>query len=309
LRENQAIVNLDNLIHPLDSPDLARALTQFEYGDRLLGVNRMLHLPTNVLWTATGNNLTFKGDLPSRALLCRIDAQEERPEERLFEIADLPAYLRANRKRLVASCLTIMRAYRVAERPRQNVRPWGGFDHWSREIREPLIWLGCTDPCNTRELIIVSDPDRESAAEVLHAWQAAFGDRALLVREVVAAAQDGDGELKQALLMVAAKRDDSNQIDARRLGSWCSSKTGRVIDGLRLTPDRKIRRAQVWRVSCVSPVSPKPVVENGQTQAHSVAPGSQATEGACASPPFDRVEINSPNSQDSPGAEVEEGSL
>ena len=80
-------------------------------------MNRMLRLPTNVLWTATGNNLTFKSDLPSRALLCRIDAQEERPEERLFKIADLPAYLMTNRKRLVASCLTIMRAYRIAGRP------------------------------------------------------------------------------------------------------------------------------------------------------------------------------------------------
>ena len=258
LRENQAIINLDNITRPLDSPDLARAITQSEYADRLLGANITLRLPTNVLWTVTGNNLAFHGDLPSRTLVSRIDAETERPEERRFKIADLPAYLLINRKRLATAALTILRAYHVAGRPRQNVRPWGGFDHWSREIREPLVWLGLADPCATRERIIVNDPDRELTVEVLRAWRSAFDDHVILVREIVAAAQDGEHDaLKQALLMVAAKRDDSNQIDARRLGAWCSSKADRVIDGLRLAPDRKIRRAQGWRVSCVSSVSSK----------------------------------------------------
>jgi hypothetical protein len=72
------------------------------------------------------------------------------------------------------------------------------------------------DPCATREQIIVSDPDRESTAKVLRTWRAAFADRVMLAREIVAAARDGrHDDLKQALLMVAAHRDDSNQIDGR----------------------------------------------------------------------------------------------
>jgi hypothetical protein len=307
LREGQAIVNLDNVTRALDSADLARAITQSEYSDRLLGVNKMLRLPTNITWTATGNNLTFCGDLPSRVLVCRIDAETERPEERTFKITDLATHLAANRKQLVTAALTILRAHHVAGRPRQNVRPWGGFDQWSREIREPLAWLGLADPCATREQIVVSDPDRESTAEVLRAWQAAFADRAMLVREVVAAAQDGQHyELKQALLMVAAKRDESNQIDARRFGIWCASKADRIIDGLRLITDRKIRHARAWRVSCVSPVSSKPAGKNGETRTHSDAPAGQATESVSASPCFDQQKIDSPNSPDSHGDEVDE---
>ena len=145
---------------------------------------------------------------------------------------------------------------------------------------------------------------------MLGAWHVAFTDRVMLVREVVAAAQDGKhDELKQALLMVAAKRDDSNQIDARRLGAWCSSLTARVIDGLRLTSERKFRRAQGWRVSCVSSVSSKLAGENGQAHTHADAPSGQVTENVCASPAFDQPKINSPNSPDSPGVEIEEGSL
>ncbi len=307
LRENQAIINLDNITRPLDSPDLARAITQSEYADRLLGVNRMLHLPTNVLWTATGNNLTVQGDLPSRSLISRIDSEEERPEERVFKIADLPAHLLANRKRLVVAGLTILRAYHFAGRPRQDLRPWGGFDHWSREIREPLVWLGLADPCATRERIIVTDPDRELTTEVLRAWQNAFSDRVMLVREVIATAQDGEhDELKQTLLMVAAKKDDSNQIDARRLGFWCSSKAARVIDGLRLTPERKIRRAQGWRVSCVSSVSSKRAGPDGATD--TVSASDQAESDPASGFP-DQGGTNSRNSPDSPSAEIEEGSL
>jgi hypothetical protein len=310
LLEGQAIVNLDNITHSLDSPHLARAITQSLYSDRHLGVNEMLRLSTNILWTASGNNLTFRGDLPSRALISRIDAGVERPEERTFRIADLPTYLLANRKRLVAAVLTILRAYHVAGRPRQDILPWGGFDHWSREIREPLVWLGLPDPCATREQIIVSDPDRELTIEVLNTWQSVFGDRVMLAREIIAAVRDGNSdELKQVLLMIAAKRDDSNQIDARRLGAWCASKVDRVIGGLRLSIDRKIRHAQGWRVSCVSSVSLKAGGRNGETHTHSDTPVGRATESVSASPPLDRARTNSPNSPDSPDAEIEEGSL
>ena len=139
LRENQAVINLDNIIHDLDSPDLARAVTQSEYQDRLLGTNQNLRLPTNVTWTATGNNVVLRGDMPSRSLICRIDAGVERPEERVFRIVNLPSYLLLHRRRLVNDVLIILRAFHLAGRPAQNVRPLGGFDHWSREIREPLV--------------------------------------------------------------------------------------------------------------------------------------------------------------------------
>jgi hypothetical protein len=299
LHEGHLIINLDNITHPLGSPDLARALTQFEYADRLLGANRLLRMPTNVLWLATGNNLTFKDDLPSRTLLSRIDAEMERPEERIFNIADLPSYLIANRKRLVVASLTILRAYHVAGRPKQNVKPWGGFDQWSREIRESLVWLGLTDPCATRERIIASDPERELTAEVLRAWHAAFGDSVMLVREVIAAAE---GESKQALLMVAAMRDDSNQIDPRRLGNWCASTKDRVIDGLRLTVNGKIHQALAWRVtgSSASSGSSRPTGENGRTRTQPDAPAGQATECVCASSPFNRRGVKSPDSPNSP---------
>src|SRR5208283_4026396 len=114
LREGHLQTNLDNVTHPLDSPELVKAITQSLYRDRLLGVNQTLILPTNVMWTATGNNLTVKGDLSSRTLLCTINADVERPEEREFKIKNLAEYLAEHRRDLVPRVLTILRAWYIA---------------------------------------------------------------------------------------------------------------------------------------------------------------------------------------------------
>jgi len=195
LREGHAIVNLDNVEHPLGSPDLSRAITQPEYGDRVLGETRILRLPTNVLWTATGNNLTFRGDLAVRALVCRLDAKLERPEERMFTIADLKKYVAEHRRELVTAAIAIMRAYVVAGRPDQRLTPWGGFDEWSATIRAPLVWVGMSDPCATRQRVLEDDPDREQATALLSAWHNAFRERNVTVGEVLETAEN-DPDLK-----------------------------------------------------------------------------------------------------------------
>jgi hypothetical protein len=275
-------VNLDNVICPLDSPDLARAITQTEYADRLLCANKMLRLPTNLTWTATGNNLTFRGDMPSRALVCRIDAKLERPEERAFQIPDLTGYLLKHRKQIVTTALTILRAYHVAGRPRQDVRPWGGFDDWSHEVREPLVWLRLADPCATRERIIVNDPERDSARSILAAWSGAFSDRGMLVAEVI---REASPELKEQLLTVAGERNDRTKLDARRLGAWCASVEDRVFGDFTLRRDGSVRRAVTWAVSCVSSVSSKTAGPNRLTHTEpSPAKRSSLRKCVCVTP-------------------------
>jgi putative DNA primase/helicase len=233
LREGHAIVNLDNIDRPLYSPDLSRAITQGEYQDRILGENKTIRVPTNLLWTATGNNLLFCGDLAVRALLCRLDAKAERPEERHFGIDNLKAYMMEHRRQWVAAALTILRAYALAGRPDQELIPWGGFDEWSKTIRAPLVWLGMADPCATRRHVIEDDPDRELAIAVLTAWRGAFEGASLRMSEVIERA-NSDGELKSALLSVANARHDAGNIDPRRLGQKCRDWKDRVVGGLRL---------------------------------------------------------------------------
>lgn len=247
LREGHVIINLDNIEAPLASPDLAKAITQSEYQDRLLGESRMLRLPTNVLWTATGNNLVFRGDLSSRALLCRIDSGLERPEARTFTISHLEDFLRDNRRHLVAAALTILRAYYVAGRPRQEVPPWGGFSNWSAFIREPIVWLGLADPCKTRETVLVDDPEREESLAVLTSLHEAFPDSEFTVK-MIADRCGADDTLKNSILSVAAGRQQRHEVDSRRLGWWCRNRRDQVLGGLRLRLSRKTSGIAYWQI-------------------------------------------------------------
>jgi hypothetical protein len=252
LREGHAIVNLDNIEHPLGSPDLSRAITQPEYQDRLLGETKMLRLPTNVTWTATGNNLAFRGDLAVRTLLCRLDARLEQPEERSFQIADLKRYLAEHRRELVVAALTILRAYVLAGKPDQRLKPWGGFNEWSCTIRAPLVWLGMADPCATRQHVIEDDPDREEAATLFSAWHSFVGTDAVQIAHVVGLAANAP-ELKAALLGVAAAKNDGGRIDPRRLAWWCRAWKDRVIGGLLLVKDKPYGKSATWRVKPADP--------------------------------------------------------
>jgi putative DNA primase/helicase len=246
LREGQAAINLDNIVRPLSSPDLAKCITEPTFQDRLLGENTTLHLPTNVFWTATGNNLSFGDDLDSRVVLCKIDAEEERPEERPFKITDLKKYLLENRQRIVVAVLTILRAFHDAGRPDQNLKRWGGFEQWSAMIREPLVWAGCEDPYETRKVVFAEDSALDNTADVLSALRGVFKDEHFTLSHAVSRAKELGGEaLLTALMKVASSRTE--QIDQQRLGWWARRNRDRIIGDLKLRRVNESRPA-LWRV-------------------------------------------------------------
>jgi hypothetical protein len=262
LWEGQPTINLDNVIGPLRSPDLARALTQSEYADRLLGTNRLLRLPTNVLWTATGNNLVFTGDLTCRVLVCRLDAQTERPEERVFRIPDLSRYILAHRVQIVTAALTIVKAFFVAGQPAQRVRHWGGFEQWSRQCREPLIWLGMTDPCQSRDRALDRDPDREGTVALLERLFSRFGSREISLGEIKIESSTIQAEGNLYL----SGFDQPGGPTLRCCSDWCCSVEDRVFAGFRLTrvhprtgiPSWKVQRIGLESVALEKPGSAGP---------------------------------------------------
>jgi hypothetical protein len=251
LREGQSIINLDNIEGILRSPDLCKIITQAEFSDRLLGETKMLELPTNVMWTATGNNFAFGGDLAQRALLCRIETKKERPEDRSFKIPNLPTYLTEHRQKLVVAALTILRAFSVEERPKQDVKPWGGFDDWSRLIREALVWAGEADPCATRTAAIGDEPDTENTAEALRQLAAAFPGKTFILEEAIKRANESNGNLRAALEHVVPE-----ELDTKRLSYWARKWNKRTVGGLQLVNSGRGTNARNWKIEIVW--EPKP---------------------------------------------------
>src|SRR4051812_2914689 len=65
-------------------PSIEKALTAETYSDRVLGESRTLNVPAYTVQVFTGNNVTARGDLASRALNARLTVDRPDPENRAF---------------------------------------------------------------------------------------------------------------------------------------------------------------------------------------------------------------------------------
>lgn len=259
LLAGDSIITIDNCEQPLGGDLLCQALTQEVVKPRILGVSRVPEVPSTASMFATGNNLVVIGDMTRRALLCSLDPRCERPELRQFEVEPL-GYVSANRTRLVASALTVLRAFVVAGKPEQ-APPLGSFEAWSSTVRNALLWLGEADPCATSEKTRADDPRLGALITVLTQWWTVFGDTRVTVRQVIEAATESDastvppypqiyrnGDLREALLMVAGERGN---INSRRLGKWLASVQGRIAASGRIVKDAMSAGGQLWRLEMV----------------------------------------------------------
>jgi hypothetical protein len=259
LLEGDTVFLIDNITKPLESDTLAQILTGPSHKARILGVSENKAVPTNVLILLTGNNLEFSKDMPSRVIANRLEPNIERPGERTFRIADLKAHVLERRPLLVTAALTILQSYFSAGRPSQNLKPCR-FPQWSHEIREAMVWAGLSDPCETRDDIVATDPEREATVALLENWYAVLGKTEITTRRLITEAdrKDNDGkligpDLHDAVLQVASDYKNREQISPYRLAKWCRDHAGKVVG------DHKLIRCgvhhagfQSWQIRHVS---------------------------------------------------------
>jgi putative DNA primase/helicase len=241
------VMLVDNVDRPVQSAELCNLLTTDRYGDRVLGESRRVKLDARVSILITGNNVHLVGDLTRRALVVAIDPETERPEDRTdFAISDLRGHLREARGALAAAAITILRAFRVADPPRQ-APPLGSFEDWSRSVREPLIWLGMPDPVETTTKARDADPERERLSALLEAWQARFEGTPKTAAEAVETAKDHVAGSYTAPTLRAALIDalgSERELEAGRLGYYLRARERRIIANRRFE-----RVGKGWRAS------------------------------------------------------------
>jgi hypothetical protein len=248
------LLSLDNMVQPLGGQLLCMILTQERVDMRVLGLSKMAeNLPTATAMFATGNNLKLVGDLTRRALLCRLDARQECPEERSFT-TDLLAEAYRRRAELVSAVLTIARWGFIR---RENRTDWSlddpgkgkafaGFETWCRRVRDPLIALGCRDPVAAMDDVRASDPLGERLRILVNAWDAELGGRSLTCKEAVYHAAGGTGELTDA--MIAVSGEQQGEVNKHRLGKFLSAHEGAIADGKAFYRDGSSKNAVRWQL-------------------------------------------------------------
>ena len=166
----QPIINLDNVNGTLGGDALCQLVERPICNLRVLGRSEPVRVENRVVVFFNGNNCKVMGDMTRRVILAELDARMEKPAERKFK-EDPIAKIKEDRGAYIAACMTILRAYIVAGRPKQDIVPMGSFEQWSDTVRSALIWLGCEDPCETIAKAREEDPELQKLAEVIAAMK------------------------------------------------------------------------------------------------------------------------------------------
>ena len=151
--------------------------------------------------------------------------------------------------------LTVLRAYCVAGKPKQDIKNFARFEDWSSCVRAALVWLGEPDPCLGREKLIENDPVSQALRNLLIAWHDVYGSTPTTTKQAITDADttipglDG-GEHEQlydALLHVCDGRD--GKLNGRRLGNYLERYERRVEAGARFERKGKKSNYIRWRVN------------------------------------------------------------
>jgi hypothetical protein len=288
-------------------PSLDAALTSETWQDRELGTNSVARLPMDALWMATGNNLEIGADAMRRTLLCRLEAEDEKPEERTgFAHPDLPEWVRAERSRLLAAAFTMLRAYIVAGKPGLSLVPLGSFDGWSNLVRSAIVWAGQPDPCGARVTAEHGvDQDAEAHSVLLAEWGKLLdaGGAGLTCGQVLGQIRsDGEtfGALAEAIMQLC---ESATQLpSATVLGRSLRKLRGRVrsFGGKRMRlACHKSGQATKWSVFTLA--------DNGGRSSRSTRSSLPPTRTSCHDNQYIPELANSANSANSAPDEREPG--
>ena len=135
---------------------------------RPLGTSKMVRAANTFSVLANGNNAEVAADMVRRTIECRLDANMETPEARVFTGNPLATITR-NRGGYIAAALTIARAYICAGKP-GRLPPLAIYEAWSDIVRSALVWLGRADPVASMASLRSTDPVRAARMALFQAW-------------------------------------------------------------------------------------------------------------------------------------------
>jgi hypothetical protein len=260
LIDGRTFVLLDNVVKPLHSAHLARAITTPVWEERLLGESRNVRVAQRAVWYVTGNNVRLGKDMPRRAYWIRLDAGLEYPEDRpvtTFRHPDLLDWIGRERPQLVAAVLTLARHWVADGRPQAAVPAFGSFENWAATVGSILAVVGIEGfLANRIPMREVLDDDEAAWREFLAAWSVAFGTDKLRVRNLLEAIRPVLDEhkepratpLRDALPEFVGDPDDRHL--GTRLGTALRERRDRVSGDFRLRRSGEDRHSKAiwWQV-------------------------------------------------------------
>ncbi len=218
---------------------------------RILGKSEAPEFPWSAIVCATGNNLTLTTDMTRRAVVGRLIAPIERPEERTgFAIPDVRQWTRQHRPLLILAGLTLLRAFIVSERPAGPAL--GGFEQWGSLVADALLWASGHDVRGLRQSA-VADAHEQSLTQLFRCMAELTAGGHMTARQLLDAAYGRHDAaalgLREALgdLVTAAREGKPT---AGQIGKLLGRHRDQIRDGRRLVT-RLVRGQAVWGVNAL----------------------------------------------------------
>lgn len=221
---------IDNVNRKLDSGELAAAITATTWEDRMLGATRMIQLPVECCWMATGNAIKTSREIARRIVKIKIDAKRDDPwmrPESDFKHPNIREWAARNRGQLVWACLVLGQAWITAGKP-LGKQTLGMFEFWARAMGGLFDVAGVGGfLTNLKEIYEEIDEETGMWREFIGAWWDRFGERDVTVAELHELAIEND----LLMLVLGDKGERSQKI---RLGKALGRINGRYFGELKV---------------------------------------------------------------------------
>lgn len=189
---------LDNIAGFVNSPSLDKALTSQVYTGRVLGSTGTISLPNTALWMATGNNVSFGGDLASRTLRIGLDTGMEKPEQKTdYLIPDLDAWTRENRVECLKALLTLIRFWKQRDSPSYTGDKYHRMIPWMQVMGGICEAVGLPGFLDNAEMLEEVDGEAQKWCRFVEAWHQAHGGKSVKAKELVVTAFGESGKIER----------------------------------------------------------------------------------------------------------------
>jgi DNA polymerase I len=243
-----AFIGIDNITGPLDSGDLASALTQPIWEDRVLGLSRMVTIPIRTIWLATGNNITPSEEIARRSVWIRPDAEVEKPWEREgFKIEKLRAWTLEHRAELVTAVITLVQAWIERQKPVFTVRRKGSYEAWAEVVGGILEVAGIPGFLeNETQFFNTTVTATSLLSDFVKEWWAAYDKQAVGTDKLFALAShsdnpDADDETVWKNLLGELLGSGNQRSRQIKLGKLLNGYSDKVISGYKIEKDTVVR--------------------------------------------------------------------
>jgi hypothetical protein len=231
----------------IDSPVLARLITDRTWADRLLGKNLTAAFANDRVWTATGNNLRLGGDMRTRTVLVGLDPDMPNPEERTgFKIPNLDQWILvpANQRQVLWNLLILVADWTRAGAPRRNGLTMRQFTPWAEAVGGFLAHHGIEGFLGNVETVRDIDEGEAMWAAFLAQWRKIHGDARLSSTGLRKSADiSNDGYDRWDGLFLTDNR--GHPVSVKSLGKLLSGQNGRHRGAYVLRGELD-RHSKVW---------------------------------------------------------------